>query len=57
MLQGVEVLIVELVAKEYIIVYTDGSSKRWGHKDTCRAGGFGVFAPEDEQGLEVRFCG
>ena len=23
----------------------------------CRAGGFGVFATEDEQGPKVRFCG
>ena len=47
----------ELVAKGYIIVYTDGSSKRLSHRDTRRAGGFGVFAVEDEQGPEVRFCG
>ena len=46
-----------LVAKGYGIVYTDGSSKRLSHKDMRRAGGFSVFAPEDEQGPEVRFCG
>ena len=56
-LQGVQDLIAELVAKGYRIVYTDGSSKRPSHKDMCRAGGFGVFAAEDEQGPEVRFCG
>ena len=50
-------LIAELVAKGYRIVYTDGSSKRLSHKDMRRAGGFGVFAAEDEQGPEVRFCG
>ena len=54
LLQGVQDLIAELVAKGYIIVYTDGSSKRLSHKDMRRAGGFGVFAPEDEQGAEVR---
>ena len=56
-LQGVQDLIAELVAKGYRIVYTDGSSKRLSHGDTHRAGGFGVFATEDEQGQEVRFCG
>ena len=56
-LQGVQDLIAELVAKGYRIVYTDGSSKRLIHKDMRRAGGFGVFAAEDEQGPEVRFCG
>ena len=56
-LQGVQDLIAKLVAKGYRIVYTDGSSKRPGHKDMRRAGGFGVFAAEDEQGPEVRFCG
>ena len=56
-LQGVQDLIAELVAKGYRIVYTDGSSKRLGHKDMRRAGGFGVFAAEDDQGPEVRFCG
>ena len=56
-LQGVQDLIAELVAKGYRIVYTDGSSKRLSHRDTRRAGGFGVFATEDEQGPEVRFCG
>ena len=50
-------LIAELVAKGYRIVYTDGSSKRLSHKDMRRAGGFGMFAAEDEQGPEVRFCG
>ena len=35
----------------------DGSSEGLGHKDMRRAGGFGVFAAEDEQGPEVRFCG
>ena len=50
-------LIAELVAKGNRIVYTDGSLKRLGHKDMRRAGGFGVFAAEDEQGSEVRFCG
>ena len=55
--QGVEDLIAELVAKGYRIVYTGGSSKRLSHKDMRRAGGFGVFATEDEQGPEVRFCG
>ena len=57
LLQGVEDLIAELVAKGYKIVYTDGSSKRPSHKDMGKAGGFGVFATEDEQGPEVRFCG
>ena len=57
MLQGVQDLIAELVAKGCRIVYTDGSSKRLSHKDIRRAGGFGVFAAEDEQGPEVRFCG
>ena len=57
LLQGVQDLIAELVAKGYMIVYTVGSSKRLGHKDMRRAGGFGVFAAEDEQGREVRFCG
>ena len=56
-LQGVQDLIAELVAKGYRIVYTDGSSKRLSHKDMRRAGGFGVFAAEDEQGPVVRFCG
>ena len=56
-LQGVQELIAELVAKGYRIVYTDGPSKRLSHKDMRRAGGFGVFAAEDEQGPEVRFCG
>ena len=56
-LQGVQDLIAELVAEGYRIVYTDGSSKRLSHKDMRRAGGFGVFATEDEQGPEVRFCG
>ena len=56
-LQGVQDLIAELVTKGYRIVYTDGSSKRLCHKDMRRAGGFGVFAAEDEQGPEVRFCG
>ena len=56
-LQGVQDLIAEFVAKGYRIVYTDGSSKRLSHRDTRRAGGFGVFATEDEQGREVRFCG
>ena len=56
-LQGVQDLIAELVAKGYMIVYMDGSSKRLSHKDMRRAGGFGVFAAEDEQGPEVRFCG
>ena len=56
-LQGVQDLIAELVAKGYRIVYTEGSSKRLSHKDMCRAGGFGVFAAEDEQGPEVHFCG
>ena len=56
-LQGAQDLIAELVAKGYRIVYTDGSSKRLSHKDMRRAGGFGVFATEDEQGPEVRFCG
>ena len=50
-------LIAELVAKSYRILYTDGSSKRLGHKDMRRAGDFGVFAAEDELGPEVRFCG
>ena len=56
-LQGVQDLNSELVAKGYRIVYTDGSSKRLGHKDMRRAGCFGVFAAEDDQGPEVRFCG
>ena len=56
-LQGVQDLIAELVVKGYKIVYTDGSSKRLSHKDMRRAGGFGVFATEDEQGPQVRFCG
>ena len=56
-LQGVQDLIAKLVAKGYRIVYTDGSSKRLSHKDMRRAGGFGVFATEDEQGPEVRFGG
>ena len=56
-LQGVQELIAELVEKGYRIVYTNGSSKRLCHKDMRRAGGFGVFAAEDEQGPEVRFCG
>ena len=57
LLQGVQDLIAERVAKGYRIVYTDGSSKRLSHKDMRRARGFGVFATEDEQGPEVRFCG
>ena len=56
-LQGVQDVIAELVAKGYRIVYTDGSSKRPSHKNMRRAGGFGVFAAEDEQGPKVRFCG
>ena len=56
-LQGVQDLIAELVAKGYRIVYTDGCSKRLNHRDTRRADGFGVFATEDEQGPEVRFYG
>ena len=56
-LQGVQELIAELVEKGYRIVYADGSSKQLGHKDMRRAGGFGVFAAEDDQGPEVRFCG
>ena len=56
-LQGVQELIAELVEKGYKIVYTDGSSKRLSHKDMRRAGVFGVFAAEDDQGPEVRFCG
>ena len=36
-LQGVQDLIAELVAKGYRIVYTDGSSKRLSHKDMRRA--------------------
>ena len=55
--QGVQDLNPELVAKGYIIVYTDRSSKRLSHRDMRRADGFGVFATEDEQGPEVRFCG
>ena len=50
-------LIAEPVAKVYMIVYTDGSSKRLSHRDMRRVGGFGVFAAEDEHGPEVRFCG
>ena len=50
-------LIAQLVAKGHRIVYTDGSTKRLGHKDMRRAGGFGVFAAEDDQGLEVCFVG
>ena len=57
MLQGVQDLIAELVAKGYRIVYIDGSSKRLSHKNMRRAGGFGAFATEHEQGPEVRFCG
>ena len=57
MLQGVQDLIADLVAKGYRIVYTDGSSKRLSHKYMRRAGGFGVFTVEDEQGPEVRLCG
>ena len=57
MLQGVQDLIAELVAEGYKILYTDGSSKRLSHKDMRRAGGFGVFATEDGQGPQVRFCG
>ena len=56
-LQGVQETIVELVEKGYRMLYTDGPSKRLGHKDMRRAGGFGVFAAEDDQGPEVRFCG
>ena len=56
-LQGVQDLIAELVAKGCRIIYTDGSSKRLSHRGVRRAGGFGVFATEDEQGPEVRFCG
>ena len=56
-LQGVQELIAELVEEGYKIVYTDGSSKRLSHRDMRRAGGFGVFAAEDDQGPEVRFCG
>ena len=56
-LQGVQDVIAELVAKGYKIVYTDGSSKRLGHKDMRRAGGLGVFTTEDEQEPEVCFCG
>ena len=54
-LQGVQDLTAELVAKGYMIVYTDGSSKWLSHKDMRKAGGLGVFATEDEQGPEVRF--
>ena len=50
-------LIAELVAKGYIIVYTDGSSKRFSHRDMCKASGVGVFATKDEQGPEVRSRG
>ena len=56
-LQAVQHPIVELVAKGYRLVYTDGSSNRLSHKDMRSAGGFGVFATEDEQGPEVRLCG
>ena len=56
-LQGVQDPIAELVAKGYRIVYTDGSSKRFSHRDMRRAGGLGVFATKDEQGPEVRFSG
>ena len=56
-LQGVQDLIAELVAKGYRLVYSDGSSKRLSHRAMRRAGGFGVFAAEDEQGPQVRFCG
>ena len=56
-LHGVQNRIAELVAKRYIIVYTNGSSKTLSHKDMRRAGGFGVFAPQDEQGPEAHFCG
>ena len=56
-LQGLQDLIAEFVAKGYRIVYTDGSSKRLSHKDMRNAAGFGVFAPEDEQGPEMRLCG
>ena len=58
-LQGVQDLIVELVAKGYRIVYTDGSSKRLSHKDMRRAGGFGVFAAEGRartRGALLRLC-
>ena len=50
-------VIAQLVAKGYIIVYTDGSSKRLSHRDMRKVGGLGVFATEDEQGPDVRFCG
>ena len=56
-LQGVQDLTAGLVAKGYRIVYTDGSSKILGHKDMRRAGVFGVWVPEDEQGRAVRFRG
>ena len=62
-LQAVQDVIAEQVVKGYRlglgyrIVYTDGSSKRLSHEDMRRASGFGVFASEDEQGPEVRFCG
>ena len=56
-LQEVQGLIAELVAKGYMIVCADWSSKRLSHKDMRRAGGFGVFAAEDEQGPEVCFGG
>ena len=56
-LQGVQDLIAELVAKGYRIVYTDGSSQRLSHKDMHRADGFVVFTTEDEHGPKVRFCG
>ena len=46
-----------MVARGYRIVYTDGSSKGPSLKDMRRAGGFGAFAAEDEQGPKVRFCG
>ena len=56
-LQGVQDVIAQLVAKGYRIVYTNGSSKSLSHKDICRADGFGVYATEDEQGPDMRFCG
>ena len=44
-LQGVQDLIAELVAKGYRNLFTDGSSKRLSHRDMRRAGGFPKSRP------------
>ena len=55
--RGVLELITEVGSPGWRLVYTDGWSKRLVPDSKDRAGGFGVNAPEDEQGPEVCFCG